>query len=539
MRMVNALRTQKSRQYKSFERANILLAILLISVLSTGLIFHYSFSLKNTAFRSHVFKAIQAKKQALALARAAFIQLKSVASEDDCAMYEKEKHFYFQRNNALGRAIEYEFYDGADHKLVPNAGYCVNGIWEVKLPFACCFDKPGLRKSLPEIMQKGDIPEYIIDKEGWVLAKNRWGTLKHNDTLPPDLFPPLIWKIQVFEVELDQETERWMSTYWKNPYDRSLRSGAVKVESCTNCGLPSVCDTGIWYNAARSDLAQPFKIFGFEHLPDYFGRVFQDSLPDFGPFDRPVDPGFLVGLKIKNGHKYIIENPQGTFLLNRNIGNREEGFDLDLVAASKSQKPGKWRGLNSKIRAFEANQANRSSLKDLFPTKTWIDELDACFFWYNIGEPYSKIGNFKTWDEAIQAQRDYFWNEAVANPAADVFYFNGPKVHIEERLRAYGVPQEQVPNIANEIVKNQPYASAASYLGKLAESKVHWPKIKNVLHRFEYLSHRTEKFKIKSWYGGYICEMVVQRGAVDDTQRTWKIISIHLSKKEIKIPHSR
>ena len=165
--------------------------------------------------------------------------------------------------------------------------------------------------------------------------------------------------------------------------------------------------------------------------------------------------------------------------------------------------------------------------------------MDACFFGYKTGEPYSEIGNFKTRDEVIQSRRDYFWNEAVANPAVDVFYFNGPKVHVEECLRAYGVPREQVSNIADEIVKNQPYTSAATFLRKLAESNVHWPQIKNVLHRFEYLSHRTEKFKIESWYGEYICEMVVQREAVDATQRTWEIVSAHLDKKEIRKSYSR
>ena len=508
--MVNALRTPKSRQYKSSERANVLLAMLLISVLSTGLIFHYSFSLKSTTFRSHVRKAIQAKKQVLALARVAFVQLKSVAGEDDCMMYEKGKIFYFQRTNCLKSAIEHEFYDGADRKLDPNAGYCVKGIWEAKLPFACCFDKSGLRKSLSEIMQKEDVPEHIIDKEGWVLAKSRWEALKCNDTLPPYLFPPLIWKIKVLEVEHEQEQGERISTYWENPYDRSLQSGAVGVNIVS-------CDTTeIWYNAMRSDLAQTFKIT---------------------MCDRPV---VSLCLGITNGYKYIIENPQGTLLLNQNIGNSEEGFDLNLVAEQKPRRNApKWRGPNNKIHAFGAKQANRSSLKDLFPTKTWIDELNACLFVYGTGEPYGKIGNFKTRYKAIQAQRDYFWNEAVANPAADVFYFNGPKVHIEERLRAYGVPQEQILNTANEIVKNQPYASAASFLGKLAESNIHWPQIKNVLHHFEYLSHRTEKFKIESWYGGYICEMVVQREAVDETQRTWKIVSVYLGKKEIKIPHSR
>ncbi len=492
--MVGALQIRKSRQCKSSKQANILFAMLLISVLSTGLIFHYSCSLKNTAFRVHTLKAIRAKKQALDLAQAAFVQLKSIANEDNCLMYERKGIFYFKSSQAAEQKIDYRL-----KKL--RAGCYVEGIWTAKLPFTCCFDKQGLRRPLVDVMQSKDSP---IRKGDWILAKQRWRALMRNAPLPPNIFPPLIGKAEVFEQETTQKPGKWILVHWENPYDRALQTGAFEVESFTHCQLPSECDTGIWFNATC-----PNNYFKME--PEVQSMQFE----------------------IKNGYNYAICLTQDTLLLKNVIGNTEEGFNLDLVAKQRPQrKVEKWRSSNNKIHASESNSENKISLKDLFPTKTWMDKLDACFFGYKRNEPYSKIGNFKTQHkDNILELRNYFWNEAVTNPTADVFYFNGSKAHIEERLRAYDVPQEQILPIAKEIVKGQPYTSAADFLKKITKSK-RWLEIKNILHNFECLSHRTEKFKIKSWCGDYTCEMVVQRENIDDIQRTWKVIEMHLKGKE-------
>ena len=498
MRMVNALQTPKFRSHKSSEQAHILFAVLLISVLSTGLIFHYSYSLRNTSFRSHVIKATYSKKQAVALAHVAFAKLKSFADKDACGMYEKGNHFYFRDHDT----IEQEFHNG--HKLEIWAGYQVKGIWAPKLTFACHFTKQGLRKSLAEVMQSENLLEDVNSKEGWILAKERWKTLKRCEPLPPNIFPPLIMRVEIFEQETEKGQKKHIHILWENPYDRPLRGEVFNASWGAGSGCP---------------------------LPE-FSIQFDPTFPKYITEGCFQEHQYIV-LKIKNGYDYTILNPRGTLSLKKDIGNREKGFDFDLVSGRKTARSRReW--LSAAPGAVpEVNQPPNNSLKNLLPTKTWIDELDACFFEYEPKEIYSKIGNFKT--RYATDLRDFFWNETIANPKADVFYFNGPKTHIEERLRAYGVSPDRVSNIAGEIVKHQPYTSAVDFLKKLAASQIPWLQIKNILHQFEFLSHRTEKFEIKSWFGEYSCKMIVQREAIDATQRTWRILSIHLQKKGVNV----
>ena len=476
--MANVSQIPKSQPNKNFKRANILFAMMLISVLSTGLMFYYNFSLKNIIFQAKVLKEVNDKKQSLILAHIAFQKLKSIAGEDACIMYERGDRFYFKNNHTI------------DKVLSSNMGYCVKGLFETKSSFACCFDRQGLRKPLCEVMQYDNYLEYIPNKGAWPLAKKRWEVLKHKEFLHPDIFPPLIWKMKIFE----ENNIKWLLVHFLNPYDRKLQTGETCLKGINICPRTN----GVWFCAYCTDPQELFQI---------------------------LNDAQTVSFKISNGYEYIVSTEFKELALTI-MGNREVGFIFN--STERQQAPtAKWR----KHPKTSEVSVNKTAFENLFLTQTWIDELDACFFGYNAGEPYSSIGNFNTQHEGVSILRNYFWNNSVANPEADIFYFNGPRSHIEERLRTYGVPQEQIHEMSKKIVNWQPYASATSFLEKI----ITFADVKKILPCFEHLSHRTERFKIESWCGDYVCEMKVERNALNDTERDWKIIRLCWNKRQFGI----
>lgn len=534
--MVSALQIPKSRPYKSSERGNILLATLLISVLGTGLVLYYRFIAQNTVFKSHALKAIRAKEQALVLAHAAFEKLKLIADKDACVMYEKGKRFYFKDDpKKEGSGIPIELKLGH-----PGAGYRVKGIWESKLPFMCCFDQQGLRKPLDVVMQSDDGP---MEKESWDLAKKRWEALKREGPLPAEFFPPLLKKVEVEKIN-EQGDENihtpqiTMMLHFFDPYrDRELypKHGFLEQENEAGRLLGEIefdvenpVRQSIHTRQQQGDPLSPANRFS----PKINPKPKQYLDPDVDPITKSVS---VFSNHIKHGHSYLISMPQQTLIFTI-PGNLEEGFNFDATESSVPRAPkraphcGRWFGKASTATSVSVlNPTRKTSLKDLFPTKTWIDELNVCLFGYETGEPYNKIGNFSP--HRYRSWRNHFWSETVANPEADVFYFNGPKDHIEARLKVYDIAEDQILFIANEIVKHQPYVSAVAFLEEMSKSSRIWPKLKDQLHHFECLSHRTETFKIESWCKGYNCRMVVQRNADDENKRSWRVVSVRLYKK--------
>lgn len=508
MRMANALQILKFRSYKGSNQGNILFATLLISVLSTGIVLHYSFSLKNNNYKLRALQAIHDKKQALTLAHTAFEKLISVASIDNCVMYKRGKHFYFSNNTTIER------------ELNPTTGYNVKGIFQEKSPFACCFDKQGLRKPLEEVMLGENCPG--IGEKRWDLAKKRWEALKRDGALPPFIFPPLISKIELYEEVVvlfplygpHPALNQKILVHFLDPYARGLQEGTIKINDNSQVGriIGELKVHFCPHSESPKALIRGSKmcqISSTETFHQFFG----------------IENGFNYQLGSLTTDKPLFFN----YAIDRTKGSI---FQMTSSFQQRSQKPSKWRSLGHAGHAPVANPTIDNSQEKLFFTKTWIDKLNACFFEYKNNEPYDKIGNFKARDVSTGIIRNYIWNQVVANSEAEVFYFNGPQFHIKERLRAYGVAQYQVNEIAKEIVKSQPFTSPISFLEKL----VSFPGIRDKLHHFQYLSHRTEKFKIKAWYGGYTCEMVVQREAKNETQRSWKIIYIRWNKNTKSIP---
>ncbi|MGX8717065.1 MAG: hypothetical protein ACSW8C_03700 [bacterium] len=474
--MVNVLRILKSRPYKSSERANILFAVLLISVLSSGLVLHHTFSLKNNVYKQHVLMALYHKKRALSLAHLALDKLKSIANKDACTTHYKGKRFCFANDVFI------------EDTPSPHSGYRVDGEFPSKQSFACCFDRQGLRKPLSEFMTENNPLKTVINNDRWGLIQKRWVALHRNDPLPPFYFSPLIEKVEIFE----ENKIQWIWVYFFNPYDRELQSKmpyVMGINFCLSSSSIHLCT----HSKAQKALFQ----------------ILNDAK--------------MIQFEIKHGHKYNL-NVQTLGVLNFKItGTREGGYLFDTqYGDQQSAKPRKSKWGNCGKGGVAVTNSNNTF--EPFSTKTWIDKLDACFFEYEEAEPYSKIGNFKSNSKAIPELRNYFWNEVVENLEADVFCFNGPRTYFEGRLRAYGIPEYQALKIAKEIVKHQPYPSATAFLERITTA---FPEIKNYLHHFEHLSHRTEVFKIKSWSGEYTCEMLVQREARNELQRSWKIIYVH------------
>ena len=479
--MVSVLQTPKSRFCKNFENANILFAVLIISVLSSGLAFHYSFLLKNSAHRTRLLKFIQDKNQTLVLVHKAFHRLKSIATRDDCFTYEKDDQFF------IGNAP-------IECKLTPNAGYCIHGLFQEKLPFFCFFDKQGLRKPLTEIMEYDHFFEHLTD-DHWNLAKKRWEALSGTNPLQPFIFPPLIKKIEI----TNNNQASQMVVHFFNPYDRLLQEGNVGIENITNCIHIGSIQINALANNEESECRQTFQTLG---LP--------------------------IQLKLKYGTQYNISN--GSLLLFQNTGDLENGFNFSLipqrtgsVPRPQTEKVPRWRKKGTQTATSPVVQnidKHSKPLVNLFPTQTWVDKVNACFFKYESAEPYNKINNFQTAYDDVPTLRNQFWNDIVVDPKSNVFYFNGPKNHIEEKLHTYGIDPDRMNETVETIIKNQPYKTAAAFL-TLCTS---FPEIKNNLHLFENLSHRVEKFKIEAWHGKCKCEITVQRSAENETQRTWHMI---------------
>lgn len=483
MRMVNVLRILKSRPYKSSERANILFAVLLISVLSSGLVLHHTFSLKNNVQKQHVLTALYHKKRALSLAHLALDKLKSIANKDACTTHYKGKHFCFANDVFI------------EDTLSPHSGYRVDGEFPSKQSFACCFDRQGLRKPLSEVMTGSNPIKSVINDDRWELAVLRWVALNRNDPLPPFYFPQLVNKVEIFE----ENQIQWMWVHFFNPYDRELQNE-----------MPHI--TGINFDLPPSEVQFYLHCKALFQIRDEAKRQ-NDT--------QTLAWGKMIEFEIKYVHKYNL-NVQTLGVSDFKItGTREGGYCF----YSPQDKPRKsqWGNCGKGGKNKEAVGTNSNDIEP-FSTQTWIDKLDACFFEYEEAEPYNKIGNFKSNRKAIPELRNYFWNEVVENPNADVFCFNGPRIYLEGRLRAYDMPEYQALKIAKEIVKHQPYPSATAFLEQITTS---FPEIKNYLHHFEHLSHRTEIFKIKSWSGEYTCEMLVQREAKNELQRSWKILYVH------------
>ena len=480
--MVNVLRILKSRPYKSSERANILFAVLLISVLSSGLVLHHTFSLKNNVHKQHVLMALYHKKRALSLAHLALDKLKSIADKDACTTHYKGKHFCFANDVFI------------EDTPSPHSGYRVDGEFPSKQSFACCFDRQGLRKPLSEFTAGSNPIKSVIYDDRWGLARLRWVALNRNAPLPPFYFPPLIERVEIFKKNKIQ----WMWVFFFNPYDRELQNEMPHITGINICLIPE----RVHFCPYCKKLKALFQI------RDEAKRQ-NDT--------QTLDWGKMILFKIKYGHTYNI-SAQDTLDF-KITGTREVGYQYGDQPSSKHQKS-KWRRDGPK----EEKVAVVTNSNNIFSTQTWIDKLDACFFEYEDAEPYSKIGNFKSNRKAIPELRNYFWNEVVENLEADVFCFNGPRTYLEGRLRAYGMSEYQALKIAKEIVKHQPYPSATAFLEQITTLS---PEIKNYLHHFEHLSHRTEIFKIKSWSGEYTCEMLVQREAKNELQRAWKILYVH------------
>ena len=486
--MVNVLRILKSRPYKSSERANILFAVLLIFVLSSGMVLHHTFSLKNNVYKQHVLMALYHKKRALSLAHLALDKLKSIADKDACTTHYKGKHFCFANDVFI------------EDTPSPHSGYRVDGEFPSKQSFACCFDRQGLRKLLSEFTARSNPLKSVINDDCWGLASLRWEALNRNDPLPPLYFPPLIKKVEIFEKNKIQ----WMWVHFFNPYDRELQNE-----------MPHI--TGINFDLPPSEVQFYLHCKALFQIRDEAKR-WNDT--------QTLDWGKMIEFEIKYVHKYNL-NVQALGVLDFKItGTKEGGYCFYSPQEAQQSKPrkSKWGECSKQGKNKVAVVTNLSNTFEPFSTKTWLDKLDACFFEYEEAEPYSKIGNFKSNYKAIPELRNYFWNEVVENPNADVFWFNGPRTYLEGRLRAYGMPEYQALKIAKEIVKHQPYPSAIAFLEQITTS---FPEIKNYLHHFEHLSHRTEIFKIKSWSGEYTCEMLVQREAKNELQRSWKILYVH------------
>lgn len=503
--MVNALRIPKSRLYKSSERANILFAVLLISVLSTGLVLHHRFSSKHYVYKTKIIQWANNKKQALTLASKAFDKLKSIASDDACMVWERKKHCYFENvSNTSKTAIEYRLSSNIKH--LPKGGYNIEGLWVSKLPFACCFDRQDLRKPLSEVMTGNNPLKAVISNDHWSLAGLRWKWLKCNESLSPHIFPPLIDRAEISGDGVDKEFQM----YFFDPYIAKIKTGKIYIsKGCRNLGDKES------YDLARSECYQ--EIDYCTHC-----KLAKISLKNVK---------ILGYIKIKYGHNYTLGVQKQGILDFKITGTREGGYDFgNQQVAQQTPKPRKAKGSawGRCGKEEEHKVTSSNNIFEPFSTKTWIDKLDACFFEYTKNEPYSKVGNFKSNYKNIPELRKYFWNEVIENPETEVFYFNGPSDYIEERLLAYGVSKEQAGPIVNEIVKHQPYPSATAFLEKIALHS----GMKDRLHHFEFLSHRPEKFKIKAWYGEYVCEMIVQREAVNDNERAWKVISVTFKKAE-------
>ena len=482
--MVNVLRILKSRPYKSSERANILFAVLLIFVLSSGLVLHHTFSLKNNVYKQHVLKVLHNKKRALSLAHLALDKLKSIADKDACTTHYKGKHFCFANDVFI------------EDTPSPHSGYRVDGEFPSKQSFACCFDRQGLRKPLSEFTARSNPLKSVINDDRWELARLRWVALNRNDPLPPFYFPQLVNKVEIFE----KNQIKWMWVHFFNPYDRELQNE-----------MPHI--TGINFDLPPSKV---------QFFYPYCKALFQIRDEAKRRNDtQTLDLGKMIEFEIKYVHKYNL-NVQTLGVSDFKItGTREGGYCF----YSPQDKPRKsqWGNCGKGGKNKEAVGTNSNDIEP-FSTQTWSDKLDACFFEYEEAEPYTKIGNFKSNRKAIPELRNYFWNEVVENPDADVFCFNGPRIYLEGRLRAYGIPEYQALKIAKEIVKHQPYPSATAFLEQITTLS---PEIKNYLHHFEHLSHRTEVFKIQSRSGEYTCEMLVQREAKNELQRSWKILYVH------------
>ena len=209
--MVNVLRILKSRPYKSSERANILFAVLLIFVLSSGMVLHHTFSLKNNVYKQHVLKVLHNKKRALALAHLALDKLKSIADKDACTTHYRGKHFCFANDVFI------------EDTPSPHSGYRVDGEFPSKQSFACCFNRQGLRKPLSEFTAESNPIKSVINDDRWRLTVLRWNWLKYSSLYPHE-FPPLMDEVKII---FKKDGTKELQIHFFDPYEGKIQCGRV------------------------------------------------------------------------------------------------------------------------------------------------------------------------------------------------------------------------------------------------------------------------------------------------------------------------
>lgn len=461
---------------KNFKQGSILFAVLLFSTLSSYILASYIFLSQKHYVKKYLISNLIEKKQALFFAHAAFMKLKAHASDDRIVTYEeKDKFCFFDPVKNVRKTLEKNF-----HNLL--GGYKVTGIFQVSKSFNCCHDHSGLKTSIDTYLSTSAKNEPLSI---FPLAQQRWQALK-TQFLPLHLFPPILKSITC-----NKSTNPYTLNYTLNfsyPYE--------------NHSTPE------------------------NELTVFIGNV-KTSLVLTGDSTTITDKYFGANflLRIVNGWSYSIPlytTDTTPFSINITYsGDPTSGFTC--CTTSNKTYTSKWR------KHQPTPVVNTSYSTPEFSVKTWVDKINACFYQYKEREPFNKINNFGCKHDTTKKLQQLFWDHVVVDETAPRLCFNGPFTHLKEWCSACGI--DVTESVLQHILAKQPYESPTIFLKHLYEM----PLCEQIyLQFFKNLSHRTECFKIVSWYQNITCEMIVRRDATSATERTWTIESVCFFKRKVK-----
>jgi len=337
------------------------------------------------------------------------------------------------------------------------------------------FQGPGSRLSLDEFMDlDSDSIESnlngIFDRDQCEFIKRRWAALKNEDKpLPLDLFHPLLTCLRFGANKLT------LSLF--NPYDRPL-TGSIDIRiSLSTFGSASTQNYVL-----RGLEIREVKEVNFSYEGNF--KVDTITLGDLESY-------FLI---IKNCNHVN----QGMFNL-RIPDKLTENFWTSSNTLS-TQRKFCWRqkttGLeeqNSSV--FWRGNVNHCNENTIFITKTWVEKLNACFF-FNDGLPYEKIGNFVS--EKMEKLNNFVWNQCVADKGAKSFNFNGPESYLRGRMKELLDPylnENSIEDAVNQVLEGQIFVDAISFIKKLQTI----PMVTPYLYVFKNLQARPDVFSIEAW----------------------------------------
>ena len=334
------------------------------------------------------------------------------------------------------------------------------------------FKEPGSRLSLDEFMEldnasiESSLNNSIYNKNKCALIKQRWAALKdEGKPLPIKLFHPLLTGLKL-------EKNRLTLSFF-NPYDRSL-NGLMKV----NISLED--KTGVSHFDKRelgSFNISEVKDIIFDHKDESVVCVTLGDSEDYQ-------------LKINNQNNITGEFNLRIPKLTDEFWTSENSLRRRITASSP------WRSISfvADESVFWRSSVDPCEKNTVFFTKTWIERLNACFF-FNDGLPYEKIGNFTS--EKTEKLNELVWNQWVADKGAEHFNFNGPESYIRRRMKELFEPfmdENSIEEAIRQTLDGQIFVDAISFIKNLGTI----PKIIPYLYMFKNLQARPDVFSIEA-----------------------------------------